>query len=626
MNDLMYKRTAENELGTTLAAGSCPLAEASNPMGSLKAEDELIFPQYKRVIAQYATTPMGLPELHLYYGDKEISFDDPELFAFGEGLTRQERFAAGSAIGWGQGYDWPQIRELLEMLIEEGILQRAGDGKATPLTVRNEPLPSPLPPAETSTPRTWFECQAITRALTGHAVEVGYLEAIVPVFRVAHMAVDADGRQVGEANVFPPHLRLDIPTEWRPCPHAGSRFQADRPMNVTALKAMRKHWPAIMALLLRIREAFLRRFPQVRHGWTVGDLERLSSLVLALPGYLLMRSPQGVENGQLHPVLSSMFRVTDGLRMTMHQMLFLPLAEPTLPPDMPMTSAETYAYAERNYVFFSTHGVCAGPKAMIEEFLGVLVDGQPAKGSEAIMFDPPIQAALDDLETALDYGLYGLQTYAVVFSLWPMMSRTYEQLWHILENWSGNYSATLDALRQRFDNHMEFQRTKSLLATEEWRVSRERAYADMYEHCVAGLGGTAPTASLAGRIAPVTSEQHRQVYSQLRQVLQQRFQATTPADAANIERLTTCVMDYFCREQGIVRAATEIQQVINRLLGRTPPQRPLTAADLDVYNQLQGEVTRLPYLTQELADCLGLDITVTAAAISIAERETPVRT
>ena len=37
-----------------------------------------------------------------------------------------------------------------------------------------------------------------------------------------------------------------------------------------------------------------------------------------------------VENGHLHPVLSSMFRVTDGVRMAMHQMLFSPIYEPTL--------------------------------------------------------------------------------------------------------------------------------------------------------------------------------------------------------------------------------------------------------------------------------------------------------
>ena len=38
------------------------------------------------------------------------------------------------------------------------------------------------------------------------------------MFRVAHIALDAEGRQVSEANVFPPALRLDVDTEWRPVP------------------------------------------------------------------------------------------------------------------------------------------------------------------------------------------------------------------------------------------------------------------------------------------------------------------------------------------------------------------------------------------------------------------------
>ena len=140
-------------------------------------------------------------------------------------------------------------------------------------------------------------------------------------------------------------------------------------MNVTALRSMNKYWTPMMVALRRIRQAYLHRFPQASRGWTVGDLERLSTLVLTVPAYLLMREPPRVENGQLHPLLSSMFRITDGVRMTMHHMLFTPTNENPLPPDAPMTSAELYAYAERNNVFLSDHGVCAGPRTMIEEFL-----------------------------------------------------------------------------------------------------------------------------------------------------------------------------------------------------------------------------------------------------------------
>jgi hypothetical protein len=363
MNELTIEEIKSSKAAIRQEVFGCPAHAMHTQRIVLDADDELVFPKHKRVVTQYSTDAAGVTELHLYYGEKEISFDEPGLFAFGEGLAKHPRFVAGSATTWGEGYDWPRVRELLEQLIEEGILRRADANESGPISTHGA-CPSPLPPAHSTVPRTWFECEAITRELTGHPLELGYLELVIPIFRVAHIAMDAEGRQIGEANVFPKPLRLDVPTEWRTCPHAGSRYQDDRPMNVTALQSMTKHWTQMMVALLPIRDAYLRRFPKARHGWTVGDLERLSSLVLMVPAYLLMRAEKRVENGHLHPVLSSMFRVTDGVRMTMHQMLFLPVVEPTLPPDAPMTSAEIYAYAERNYVFHSNYGVCAGPKAM----------------------------------------------------------------------------------------------------------------------------------------------------------------------------------------------------------------------------------------------------------------------
>jgi hypothetical protein len=446
------------------------------------------------------------------------------------------------------------------------------------------------------------------------------LELVVPIFRVAHLALDAEGRQVGEANVFPKPLRLDVPTEWRTCPHVGSRYQDDRPMNVTALKSMRKHWAQMMMSLLRIRDAYLRRFPKARHGWTVGDLERLSSLVLTVPAYLLMRTQHPVENGHLHPVLSSMFRVTDGVRMTMHQMLFFPVVEPTLPPDAPMTSAEIYAYAERNYVFHSNHGVCAGPKAMIEEFLNVLVDGQPVEGAESVVLDAPVQAALEDLDPAFDYGLYGLQAHAVVFSLWPAMGRTYDQLWTIVEAWSEDSSGTLGAFRERLQSDVKLLRTETLLRTDEWRVSRERAYADMYAQSASGLGPDSSGETLSERIAPVWAAHHAHTADQLRTVLKRRFCGTAIAEGPQLESLVARLMDYFRQEQAIVKAACEIQQRINRLLGRTLPTRPFTASEIDIYHLMLGDVARLPYLVDELEEMLGLRIVVTRDTIEISDR------
>ncbi|MBK8086465.1 MAG: hypothetical protein IPK28_23080 [Devosia sp.] len=199
--------------------------------------------------------------------------------------------------------------------------------------------------------RSWEDCADITHELAGRAIDPGHLELIVPMFRVAHIALDTDGRQVGEANVFPRPLRLDTPTEWMACPFPGTRYMADRPMNTSALKAMRNHWQQMMAALKLIRARFLERFPAAADRWTLAHVERLAALVLAVPTYQLVR--KGADAAPLHPALSSLFRVTDGLRMATHQMMFIPVGEPVLPPDSPITAEAIFDYAERNYSFHS---------------------------------------------------------------------------------------------------------------------------------------------------------------------------------------------------------------------------------------------------------------------------------
>ncbi len=610
----MNRVTTEGTESNNEATVQCPLHLADKPQAALDMDDELIFPNHKRVISQYSTTASGTTELNLYYGEKEISFDEPPLFAFGEGLAKQARFVAGEATTWGKGYDWLVVQPLLEQLIEEGILQQANN--IAPAFNHSGARPSPLSPAPCTVPRTWHECETITRELTGDPLALGYLELVIPIYRIAHIALDAEGRQVGEANVFPTQLRLEVPTDWRSCPHAGSRYQDDQPMNVTALKSIRQHWPQTMAALLRVRETYLCRFPEARQGWTLGHLQRLSALVLTLPAYLLMRSERRVDNNQLHPVLSSMFRITDGVRMAVHSMLFMPNLEPTLAPDTPISSAELHAYVERNNLFHSDHGVCAGPKAMIEEFLHTLLDGQPTKDIDAVMLDVPVEAALAEVKLAFDYGLLGLQVHAIVHSLWPTMTRTYEQLWSIVETWSGEKSALFCDFQERLQRSVKLLQTESLFATEAWRVNREKAYADMYMQSARGLGAEPASGILAHHIAPGQATHHAFAEDQLRTVLQQRLcKAST-----DVERLVATLLDYLRREQAIVQSACEIQSQINSLLGRTRPKRPFTASDINLFYRLQDRDDRPPYLVDELSEVLGLSIIVTKDDIAILDR------
>ncbi len=605
-------------------ASRCPMHAGIASRRTLDAADELVLPMNRRVITQYAQTATGERELRLYYGDKEISFDEPDLFVFGETLGKQSRFVAGAAMTWGPQHEWARVRDLLEQLIEQNVLRHADENAVEERTAGDDGArPSPLPPAMAQSPRTWHDCEQVMLDVTGRSIEVGYLELVVPIFRVAHMAMDAEGRQVGEANVFPPVLRLDVPTRWRTCIYGGSRHQSDRPMNVTALKSMRAHWGQMMAALLHVRAAYLRRFPAARDGWTVGHLERLSMSVLALPTYMLMRTEGRVANGQLHPALSSLFRVTDGVRMTMHQMLFVPVGEPTLSPDAPMTSAEIYAYAERNYSFHSEHGVCAGPQVMIEEFLAVLVDGRmPREGLPATL-DPDMRAALAQIEPAIDYALLGLQAYAAVFSLWPLMTRTYETLSVIANAWEIDDPRRVTAFRDRIGPHVGRLKTSAYLATESWRVDREQVYADMYAQCAFGLTGTLPSRPLDALLAFAPTPSSVAAEHALRAVLVRHFQDDGRGAASRLDDVLACLMQFFMRQQSVMRVACDVQRHINGLLGRTPPSRAFTAADMDLHIRLQSQRERLlPYLPDEFEDLFGIRIVLDRDGMQIIDTDT----
>lgn len=584
------------------------------PVLLLEPAHALVLPRHRSAVVQYAEGEAGARELRLFYGGKEIVFDEPELFGFGEALCRRGRFTGAEALAWAEGRTWPQMREVLEQLLDEGVLQHAEGADAQPAPSPRERA-SPLPPAPSAEPRTWDACESITAQFAGRSLELGYLELVVPIFRVAHMSLDADARQVGEANVFPPALRVETPTEWLACTYPGTRFQDARPMNLTALKAMREHWSQMMAVLLQVREAYLARFPDARAGWTVGHLERLSTAVLALPSWLLLRAESPVANGALHPALSCLFRVTDGLRLTMHQMLFVPVGEATRSPDAPMTSGEVYAYAERNYGFHSEHGVCAGPRVMVEEFLAVLVDGASPRGGLPEVLHPDVAAACEAIPPAMDYGFLGLQAYAATFSTWPAMARSYAAIGEVLAAWTESRTLSGDQLAARWDDHIERLRFATYLGSDELRDTRDEVYADMFARCEEGLTGVQPTVGLSERLAGA-HDSSQGCEARLRALLAERLGAETPVWV--IDGVAGAVLGFLTRTQAILKLAVDVQDRINAHLGRAVPIRSFDAYDLDIHIRLQGEANpRLPFLLDELRSALGIEVVLDAHRLEI---------
>ena len=598
------------------APPACPVHRAT--LAPLVITDRLFVPHRKRLVSAYDATPDGGRELRINYGIKEITFDDERFFAFGEQILLSESFTGEQAVTWGPGYAWDELQPLLESLIEDKVLargERVPDPRGTGL------VPSKLPPAPCARPRMWSlaDCEAITLELGGRAVELGNLEAVVPSYRIPHPALDHDDRQVGEANVFPPGLRMDRETEWRVCQYPGSRFRDDTPMNVTALKAMIKHWKPMMAVIRATRDSFQARLGLARDRWSVGELHVFGSVVCALPAFVLLRGGGASPQVPLHPVLSSMFRVTDGVRMAMHEMLFD--TEATRATDEPMTATEVYDHVERNNSLMgSTTGVCAGPRHMIEEYLAAVIDGVDLARYDGVDQPPEVQALLDQLPDAIDYGLHGMQTWGLALAVWIAHSKAYEAVLGVLE--SAGYHDACGKLRTRL--RTDWNR----LGVMQMSLDHDRnvhlvPYIDAYEVAWRALRAPVGVPVHADEIAVGPhGAAHDAVARQLRAVLIERLAGSelVAGDAPAIARLVEILVAYLREEQAVLAAATANQEAINALLGRPRPARPLAVRDIRAVYTMTAGPGSYPYLFDSLDAELGLWVEASEHAIDVIDR------
>jgi hypothetical protein len=605
--------------GASLVASLCTLDTAPfavSASDALQSHDRLTLPLAKAAWIEPSASAAAPPTVTFWHRGHEIVFDDPRQFAFARGLATAANFAAHEAAAW-SGLSWNETAGLLTELVSSGVLIR---GEGPPSAVRHDsrPMPDPLVPAPQSTPRAWTDAASLMAALTGTALDSYWLEAVVPVFRVAHCFLDADGRQVGEANTFPPETRLAIKTDWRGCPYRGNRYQADKPMNATSLKVMRIHWRQILALLDRMRTAYLERCPEARAGWTIGHVERLTCAVLALPSLLLLRQGDNVANGSLHPALSSLFRVTDGVRLVMHQMLFVPTYEPMHSPDESVDAATILAYADRNFSFHSEHAVCAGPQFMIEDMLGVLLEGREPKGGMAQALEPDLEAVALLADCAIDYAFLGLETFGTVFSLWPAMTRTYARLHRLLHE-ADSTGGGVAKLAKRFAGHFEALATRSFLADESWREHREAVYDDMVAHCRESRTGKAAATRLSTELVPSSEQVARHAGAQQR--LAQAIGTTLGKGNSQLaESLAAEIIAFLLLGQLVIAGTDRVQAETARLLGRPAPTHRLTLDQLNLHNVLMGaDVRSLPFLPDEIGRCFGISIDVNADTIAIRE-------
>jgi hypothetical protein len=569
----------------------------------LQRNEVLCIPRRRRLVHNRYKGTEGQDVLHVFYGEKEIVFDEPELLPFGDKLLSTERFRAEEAMSWSNGspLEWEKVRDLLEALLAEEILKRVAEGAISP-AAQSHPATLGLAPADLE-PRTFStrddRCQAMTREAFGREIELANLEAVIPVYRVAHPTLDLDGRQVGENNVTPRPLFLDRPTQRRTCNYPGSRCQADVPMNVTALRHMTQRWPELLSLTEQYRRAFFARLPPQDTSLQAGEVHLLTVGCLASVGYVMVRGVDPVENGQLDAGLAAMFRLIDGVRLVTTEIMRDTTGRHGC--DRPVDAKSIGDFAEQRAMYYGTYGVCAGPQALIEEYLRVLLDG----ASAPIETEPPIALRLGDIEAALDYGLHGQRIESLIRIFGASQGIQHQRL---RAAFGGNAPRIplQDGLDQPIDSqHFTLLREDHALVDQfelEIQVNRwlfARSGAGLSEHA-------GDEAEDLLRIDPAGQavERHR-VADFLAQVVPGHRALAEPLRVA----LAEVSADVFALERRCLRAVRDEQMQMNERL-RRPQGRPLTGADLAIYYRPR---TGPPFETT-LAQGLGLSITTDATA------------
>jgi hypothetical protein len=446
----------------------------------------------------------------------------------------------------------------------------------------------------------------ITGEAFGRELDLSNLEVLIPIYRVGHPAMDADGRQVGENNVTPRTLFLDLPTQRRVCNYAGSRYQSDVPMNITALKHMTKRWPELLSLSEQLRVALWSRLsPRNPAALTVGEVHYLCVCTLASVGYVMVRGDDPVPNGQLDGGLAAMFRLIDGVRLVTTDMMRQRAGGHSC--EAPLSAQGIADYADRYNVYRGNLGVCAGPPALIDEYLRVLLGEAPAP----IQIEPDVATRLGDIGAAIDYGLLG------------------QRLESLVRIFGSSQGLLLDRLRGAFKEQPAGNALKALLDepidSERYPLLREdHALVDTFKLelevnrwlFARGGEGLPKSSEAAVKTIDELMKLDPQAQAAARRKLSEFFAAVPGAGELGESirgELAAAAADIFALERRCLRAVGSEQRQLNESLRRASG-RPLTGADLETYTRPRNG----PSLSGVLTEGLRISVHTGAAATVLA--------
>jgi hypothetical protein len=230
-------------------------------------------------------------------------------------------------------------------------------------------------------------------------------------------------------------------------------------------------------------------------------------------------------------------------------------------------------YAEQHGVYHGTHGVCAGPQALIDEYLRVLLEGQTAP----IQAQPDVASRLGDLNAAIDYGLHGQRIEALTRFFGASQGLLHERLRAAFRDHAGP-----DKMRELVDmpvdtEHYPLLRTAhSLAETFQLELLVNRWLFVRAGDALPFIGRDSIDTLM--RLDPAAQKEAARSFAAL-------FARACPELAEPLrDDLAAIAADAFALERCCLHAVASEQERLNARL-RRPPGRALTRSDLALYTK-----------------------------------------
>ncbi len=198
---------------------------------------------------------------------------------------------------------------------------------------------------------------------------------------------DDEGRALGEGKAPP---CSGVPMEYRACPYDDSRRGHRLPMNVSALRQVRRHLRGAVGELAFLRALYLARFPRPAlravHLWQMGQLSD------AVSGFLLLRRRDAMPSGTFPARLAAMAKLVFGINLTTHVLSIEALRSGA--PEGELDAEALLRHADAHGQLIGPSEVCAAPPGLIREMLALLLRGSPVSEAKPLLArllgEPPL--------------------------------------------------------------------------------------------------------------------------------------------------------------------------------------------------------------------------------------------